>query len=74
MGASAAASISAARSTSSGAGCGGLARRYWVGAHSAGSPLKAPFMMFSGTSRWTTPGRPSQQARSAARMSSGMRS
>ena len=73
-GCSAAISISAARSTSSGAGTVGAVRRYWCGAQNAGSAFTLVFMMFSGTSMCTTPGRPSQDFLSAMRTSSGIRS
>ncbi len=64
----------AARATSPASGAVGATRRYCDGARYATSPGISPFIRFSGTSRCTTPGRPSQQARSAPRISSGMRS
>jgi hypothetical protein len=59
IGASAATSRSAARATCSAVGVTGSMWRYWCGAQKATSAFTLPFMMVSGTSTCTTPGRPS---------------
>lgn len=52
----------------------GVVERYDDGGRSESAPSsQTPFITLSGTSRWTTPGRPSKHSRSARRTSSGRR-